>query len=259
MKQLSFWSEKMASKQTFHALSPILQIAREILSETKKEMHINDIAEKAIQMNNNAGLSHDDFAKKLSAALSANVKTKTPSFAKVRNKSGGYRKGIYRVRQSRTAIIMPPEPPIEPVGSNFTGKAGEHAVMAELLYRGFNASLMAVDEGVDIVATKNNKYFHIQVKTALSGTNGKYTFNIKNTAFEANNGGETYYILVMRVNKGNIFAILPSSQIAIYVASGIIGGDKSISIPVTPDERFKTFSMKNMSIDQFINNFGLIR
>jgi hypothetical protein len=243
-------------------LSPILTVAYDILNDTKKPMHVDEIAIEAARTNRNLQLSEEEFARKVSSALSANVKSKSPSFAKVANKTGGLKRGVYKAKTRRVQAAPRPEPePIEPVGNSFLGKAGEFAVMAELLYRGFNASLMAVDEGVDIVASKNNEYFHIQVKTSALGANGKCAFFIKNSAFDANSGGKTYYIFVMRAQDGrNVFAVLPGTQLRIHRDAGSIGGANGISITVTPDPKFKTFLMnRNHNIDQFINNFGLIK
>lgn len=38
--------------------------------------------------------------------------------------------------------------------TQYTGRVGEHRVVSELLFRGYNASIMSVDEGLDIVATR---------------------------------------------------------------------------------------------------------
>lgn len=246
-------------------LSPILEVARRILTESKQPMHVNDIASEAVRTASNLQLGADEFSKKVAAALAANVKTKQPVFAKVPNKNGGYRKGIYKLKTGRTRSAATPAepqlPPQAPVSTNFTGKAGEHAVMAELLYRGYNASLMSVDEGIDIVASRNNEYFHIQVKTSALGANGKYAFSIKNNAFVANNGGKTFYIFVMRSNDGsNRFAVFPSTQLEIHRNTGIIGGPNTISIFITPDPKGRTFTMnRGQGIDHFINNFALIK
>lgn len=243
-------------------LSPILAAAWDIIAAAKGAMHVSDIAAEAMRTNRNLQLSQEEFQKKLMGALAANVKTASPSFAKVPSKTGGFRKGIYRLKASRARRPTPGVPePVTPVSPSFLGKGGEYSVMAELLYRGFNTSLMAVDEGIDIVASRNNEYFHIQVKTSSQSVNGKYSFFIKNTAFDANNGGKVFYILVMRSNEGIVrFAVIPSTQLTIHRETGIVGGANGISLFVTPDEKGRSFTMnKGQSIDQFINNFGLIR
>lgn len=52
------------------------------------------------------------------------------------------------------------------IESGYTGRGGEHLVCSELLFRGFNASIMSVDVGMDIIATKDHRLFSIQVKTS---------------------------------------------------------------------------------------------
>jgi hypothetical protein len=246
-------------------LSAILAAARDILTLAKGAMHVTDITAEAMRTNRNLQLTQDEFQKKLTGALAANVKTASPSFAKVPNKAGGTKKGVYRLKTTRTrqapTTRAVPKEPVMPISNNFIGKAGEYSVMAELLYRGFNTSLMAVDEGIDIVASRNNEYFHIQVKTSSQSVNGKYSFFIKNSAFDANNGGKVFYILVMRSDEGVVkYAVIPSTQLAINRQTGMVGGSNGISLFVTPDDKGRSFTMnKGQKIDQFINNFELIR
>lgn len=58
------------------------------------------------------------------------------------------------------------------VSGGYIGKAGEHFVASELLFSGYNASIMSVDVGMDVIATKENQLFSLQVKTAnISSTN----------------------------------------------------------------------------------------
>lgn len=146
-------------------LSPVLQSAKDILAQGKKEMHVNDIAASAVASHKNLGLSVEAFATKLSSALAANLKTQKPIFAKPLNKQGRPQRGVYRLKQSHTPSLIPKEGP-PPTNNLFLGKAGEYAVMSELLFWGYNVSLMAVDQGIDLVTSKNGRYHHIQVKTA---------------------------------------------------------------------------------------------
>lgn len=239
-------------------LSEILQVAYEILNK-EKELHVNQIAEKAMQNNKNMGMKIEDFTKKLNAALINNVKSKTPYFAKPKNKNGSFKKGIYRVKQFRTtksaiAITAPV------VNSLFTGKAGEHAVMSELLFWGFNASLMSVDDGVDIVASKNNRYFHIQVKTATLDANNRYGFSIKQQSFNTHDAGSTYYIFVLRSKSGNQYMVLPSSDIRNQKNLGVINGDLSLSIGISYDSESKKWKLnKRHEINIYLNNFQQIK
>lgn len=51
------------------------------------------------------------------------------------------------------------------LNSTYTGTAGECAVISELLFNGYNANRMMIDDGVDIIAVKDNVYYYVQVKT----------------------------------------------------------------------------------------------
>lgn len=241
------------------SMTPILIIARDILASAKQPMHVNDIAAEAVRTHRNQQLSQEDFAKKIGAALAANIKTRTPAFAKVKNKTGGFRKGIYRLRATRTK--EPPPPPVPPADPAYLGKGGEHAVMSELLFRGFNASLMAVDQGIDVVASKDNEYFHIQVKTSSLGMNGKYAFSIKKRSFEANDGAKTFYIFVMRAPSGAIvYAVLPALQIKLDHDNGSIASkSQGMSIVITPHEKNAYTMNKGRDLTPFINRFDLIK
>jgi len=240
-------------------LSPLLEAARQILAEAKQPMHVNDIAAEAVRTHRNQQMSAEEFAKRVASALAANLKTRAPVFAKVKNKDGTMKRGIYRLRQTRIAPPRPPEPP--QVSAAFLGKAGEHAVMSELLFWGFNASLMAVDEGIDVVASKDNRYFHIQVKTSSPSDTGRYTFTIRNESFEANDSAQTFYIFVMRrKGGGNDYAVIPSSHLRNLKGLGVIGGANGLSITIAPDEKGRSFTMNRRDdITLFINSFGLIR
>ncbi len=163
-------------------LTDILEVAREILKPAgMKGMSVRDIAEEAIRLNKNMGMSADEFHAKLQPKLAANLKLKKlkPTFAAVKwdngPRAGKPRQGWFRLRQEKTQkperMIIPPS-----TGRAFTGKAGEYAVMAELLFFEFNPSIMAVDDGIDIIASKNNKYFHIQVKTSVEQEGARFSF-----------------------------------------------------------------------------------
>ncbi|HEY1138300.1 MAG TPA: HTH domain-containing protein [Xanthomonadaceae bacterium] len=156
-------------------------IVIEVLTESGKSMHVNDIASAAVAKYPNLPDPPEQLAAKMSAMLAAEVKKpKAQSlFSKPKNKTGGFRKGMYKLRIGRKAIPKNFKVPEQPkVSSQFTGKAGEYAVMSELLFFGFNVSAMTVDDGIDIVASKNDSYFHIQVKTSNASASNKFQFKI---------------------------------------------------------------------------------
>jgi hypothetical protein len=239
-------------------LAPILEVARQILAEARKPLHIDEIAEIAVRTNRNLQLDSEALSKRLGDALLANINTKSPRFAKVKNKTGGLRRGIYKLR----AKAEPPVPAIAPpsVSTNFLGKAGEHAVMSELLFWGYNASLMSVDEGIDVVASKNNHYFHVQVKSAAESDSRRFNFKIKLSSFVSNLAANTFYIFVLRRRTGTEFLILPSSHLDNLRNLGIISGTSELAVSISSDERGRVHLLNGTDdVSRYMNNFSVIR
>lgn len=242
---------------------PVLDVAKKILDDApKKTLHVNQIADEAIRKNLSLGLDRESLVKKLSSALAANVKSKDPTFSKVDGKKPGtFRKGIYRLRRKADAVSAAirsrPQPPV--VSTNYLGKAGEYAVMSELLFWGFNASLMSVDDGIDITASKSGKYFHLQVKTATDDFGEKYSFKIKQTAFDTHHAATTFYILVMRRNGIANYAIIPSHQIKLWQDMRLIAGSHAISITITADHKRKRYALGEVDISLLVDDFSIIR
>jgi hypothetical protein len=246
-------------------LLPILKAAYEVLQESPgRQGHVSDIAEAAVLRNKNMGMSKDDFAAKLTASLAAHVKREGALFARVVGKKGengkpaSYKKGMYRLRQVRT-VRPEPAPPVQ-VDTSYLGKAGEMAVMSELLFWGFNPSLMTVDNGIDIVASKNNTYYHLQVKTSSPRADGKFGFTIRTAAFDANHSNSTFYVFVMRDGSSNTFVVIPSSHLLLLRKHGTIkNSETSLSIIIAVEDKGKTFKLNGKeNVGLFVNGFGLI-
>src|SRR3989304_9363356 len=67
-----------------------------------------------------------------------------------------------------------------------SGAAGTHYVVSQLLFRQYNCSIFAVDEGIDIVATKGNLRSYIQVKCSIKPktiSDKRSNYNIYNYEF----------------------------------------------------------------------------
>lgn len=105
----------------------------------------------------------------------------------------------------------------ETSNTQYIGSAGEHRVLSELLFRGYNASIMSVDEGLDIVATKDNQLFNIQVKTANENKFNTYVSDIRKISFEKFGTGNTFYIFVLRGEKETNFLVLSYADILRHV------------------------------------------
>jgi len=96
----------------------------------------------------------------------------------------------------------------EDISSGHIGIAGEHAVVSELLFRGYNTSLMSVDIGIDLVAIKDSRTYYIQVKTATINDRNYYAYDIRVVSFERHENSQTFYVFILREQE-NKFLILP--------------------------------------------------
>lgn len=95
--------------------------------------------------------------------------------------------------------------------SRYIGTAGEYRVISELLFKGYNANPVTVDEGIDITATKNDKQYNIQVKTS-NEKNGKYLCDMNVKSYQKYKSASTFYVFVLHGKVVN-FLILPWIEI----------------------------------------------
>lgn len=243
----------------------LLEQIAEVLKEEKKEMHVDDIAIALVNRYPHIQIPMDQLPLKISGALSADIlKNKNKSnFTKPKNKTGGFKRGVYRAKIARVTIpkeiVIPQQPKVTAL---YTGKAGEFAVMSELLFFGFNASYMAVDDGIDIVATKDNKYFHIQVKTSNLSESNKYIFTLNQRAYDSKDSSSTFYILVMRTFTGtsytNSFLILPNSEVRRLIDSGIITRGEKFSFRIEKDKKGQYLLNSKENVSWALNRFNII-
>lgn len=240
----------------------ILDQIFDVLSLQKKALHVDEIAILLAEQFPNQRLDLNELPSKISSALSADIKKKGAAslFTKPKNKAGRPRKGMYRVKRKR--LIEPKASPSPSVSTQYTGKAGESAVIGELLFYGYNASAMAVDDGIDVVANKDNNYFHIQVKTANQGRDDAFTFTITKKIFLSKHSSQTFYVLVMRLVAAqrhyNDYVILPSSEIKKQIQQGIIKDSERYSLRVKRDENGRYLLNKTYDITSSINQFDHI-
>ena len=242
------------------------ELVIEVLSESGKTMHVNDIAAAAILKYPNIPDPPEQLAAKISALLATEVKKpKAQSlFSKPKNKAGGFRRGMYRLRVGRKAIPKNFKVPEQPkVTTQYTGKAGEYAVMSELLFFGFNASAMTVDDGIDIVASKGESYFHIQVKTANATAGSKFQFKVTKRAFGSKDAAATFYVLVLRIceNSRNTceYLILQSSEIRRLVDKGVVKDGESMNLSVERERGNRFLLNKAEDVTWSLNRFDNIK
>lgn len=241
----------------------IVEQAKEIMADYKGGAHYKEIAQMILGAFPNIKTTPDKFAKRVAAALSTDARKKgaKSSFTRVKGKKkGSFRKGMYRLKrkpQIKPTLTLSPN-----VTNQYTGKAGETAVIAELLFYGYNASGMAVDDGIDVVASKNNKFHHIQVKTANPSDIGLFGFSIKKSSFVAKDSSQTFYIFVLRKHDKfryyNDYLIMPSSQIRQLVAVGIINDGQHYSIRIQKDRRGRYLLNGTQDMTISVNTFSQI-
>ncbi|MCY4161439.1 MAG: HTH domain-containing protein [Flavobacteriaceae bacterium] len=138
--------------------------------------------------------------------------------------------------------------------SQYIGKAGEFYVASELLFRGYNASIMSLDEGMDIIALKNNKLFSIQVKTSNLHRNNSYVFDIRRVALDRIYAGNIFYIFVMiETNQRKSSIILPNLRIDELIDSRAITEVSNNRFRLTCRKRRDSIYIGPLRLEQELN------
>ena len=124
--------------------------------------------------------------------------------------------------------------------NKYLGKAAENLVVAELLFRGFNAQILPVDEGIDVFATsiKKNDLYLIQVKHShYENPKRSGTISVTVSSFEKHRKSNVYYIFVLRRDSNRRdFLILPFFKFDELIKNGAIkqkDDTKTMSFAVT--------------------------
>ncbi|MEK7106058.1 MAG: winged helix-turn-helix domain-containing protein [Patescibacteria group bacterium] len=148
------------------------------------------------------------------------------------------------------------------IESGYTGKGGEHLVCSELLFRGYNASIMSVDVGMDIIATKDNSLFSVQVKTSNLNSFDTYVFDVRKVSFERHDSGNIYYVFVLHGEKGNDFLILPYYEMEKKVSEKVIlevGHGKRYRVNIKFRNGNIYLGNKENEMNYFLNNWSIIK
>lgn len=143
----------------------------------------------------------------------------------------------------------------------YLGKAGEYLTAGKLLLNGFNVFAGAVDDGIDIVASKDNKFYKIQVKTCqdIEGyDSGKFMAKVNLSTLSQHDRVTTYVVLVVHYLNGHIsvdlagnhsfynqdFIVLPAERI--FETIGKTSGDAVLHIrsSLTSDDHGEGFIYK---------------
>lgn len=186
--------------------------ALSVLTEINKPLHYKEITRIALEK----GILETEGATpdaSMNAQIIMDIKSKgkLSDFVKTAPST-------YAINKEKPQMITEPEEDKEQeeklaVDSSYIGKAGEYLVCSELLFRGFNASIMSVDTGIDIVATKENRLYGVQVKTARLNKFNTYVFDVRKVSFERHNSGSIFYIFVLYSEKRTNYLILPYFEV----------------------------------------------
>ncbi len=240
----------------------LIEQVKEVMADHRGAAHVDDISLMVVERFPNIEIPLEALPKKIATVLGSDARKKgiKASFSRVKIKSGGFKRGVYRLKRKP---VVKPVPTISPhITSQYTGKAGETAVISELLFYGFNASAMAVDDGIDVIAGKNNKYFHIQVKTSNPNDTGSFRFTIKKSSFTAKDSYQTFYIFLIRDKDDyryyNDYLILPSSQVRQLIEVGVIKDGVTLSVGIQKDKRGRYILNAKQDVTISVNTFSQI-
>jgi hypothetical protein len=127
-------------------------------------------------------------------------------------------------------------------GKGHVGKAGQLAVMAEFLLRGYNVAMPEVDVGDDIfvVSDRKGELWRIQVKTAISkqtrnGYRGK--FAVGSRQLMRSREPDLFYIFALRKGAAWEFLIIPRARLEAETNSYQVGSESGGNILYTVRSR----------------------
>jgi hypothetical protein len=240
------------------------QSAIEILKKAGKPLHYNEITRLALE----SGILETDGATPeatMNAQIVVDIKNKGDGSDFIRSAPGiftlNYNKKLVKVTPKIVEAEKAEDEKIV-IEGGFIGKGGEHLVCSEMLFRGFNASIMSVDVGVDLSAIKDNKFFGIQVKTSRKNNFETYNFHIRRSSFEKHNQGNIFYILVLRNDELNKYLVLPSSEVEKKIKEGaIFAVNNKTGYALSVKFRDNKIYLGNRDHDMgyFLDNWSLIK
>lgn len=142
------------------------------------------------------------------------------------------------------------------VKNKFWGKAAELHVTAELLYHGFQAANIPVDEGLDVLAVKKNKTFYFQVKHKDLGRNE--AIRLTKSSFEKSGSGSVYYIFVLLSKEKRDFLIIPFHIVNDWIRTGYAEEKEKDYLLFIKREDDK-YKLKEIELDKYRDRWEDIR
>ena len=203
---------------------PFKMSAISVLSDSDEFLTAYEIVKKAVRLDL---LDEDEIGetpeRTMSSVLSNNLRQLGANSEFVKS---GDRFGLNSARQPHVKAVMQDSKVAKTVSNAdrlqalFNGKAGEYAVVSELLFEGFDACVANIDEGTDVFAVKGGRCFFIQVKTSVPIRN-TCSFFIPPGTHKKFNIPDAYYVFVKRA-KTNDFLVMPYHEIQKHIESGDI-------------------------------------
>lgn len=237
--------------------------AIEILKKEKKPLHYKEITRLALE----AGILETEGATpdaSMNSQIIMDMKHRGDGSDFVKIAPSTYSLNPNKKEIKETPKIIEAEKAEEEkivVEGGYTGKGGEHLVTSELLFRGYNASIMSVDVGVDISAIKDNKFFGIQVKTSNANKFDVYNFHIRRVSFERHNQGNIFYIFVLKGKDNTKFLILPTNDVERKIKEGgiyAVNSKKGYALLIKIREG-TIYLGSGHDMSYFLNNWDLIK
>jgi len=240
------------------------QSAIEVLKKNKKPLHYTEITRLALESGllETGGITPE---KTMNAQIVVDIKNKGLGSDFIKTTSGTFALNPNKKEIKETPKIIEAEKAEEEkivIEGGFTGKGGEYLVCSKLLFLGFNASIMSVDVGMDIVAVKENQSFGIQVKTSNLNSFNTYVFNIRKISFERHNNNNTFYIFVLHGEKKDSFLILPFFEIEKKIRERVIlevGHGKLYRVNIKIRNGHVYVNNMDNEMDYFLDNWELIK
>jgi hypothetical protein len=236
-----------------------------VLGQSGKPLHYREITKRALE----AGLLETHGATPemtMNAQIVVDIRAKGNESDFVKTAPATYglntKKAIKHAEPEKVSAEEAEIQEKEEIAGGFTGRAGEHLVCSELLFRGFNASIMSVDVGLDIVATKESKMFGIQVKTSNLNTFDMYVFDVRKVSFDRHNVSNTFYVFVLRGDKETHHLVLPSHEMSKKVHEGAIrpvGQGKKYRVNIKFRNNHVYLGTKDHAMDYYLDNWDIIK
>lgn len=241
----------------------------------KKEMHVDEIANHIkISLSDFMEEDFESIKRKVTSFLNRDSKKgANASYTQVKNrKTNRPRRGIYYQKKKKLPPPPPPPPPPDKETRNlYFGKAGEFAVVSELLFRGYNASIMSVDEGIDITASKEDKFFFIQVKSTKF-EKGALSVGIQKSRFVNNSNANIFYVIAYRQQVkdkdtrrniyANMYLVLPDYELDRLISVGVISkseGNLQVKAKIHEGRLFLYNKQKLEDAFYYMDNFDLLK